>query len=93
MLDGCDTPTMQFGVARATFSSGSTAADRRLRIAASRYSDRGAKKGLREEIALPPLALAASWLPDRASRVLRWSVSRHACRALRGFWFGLPKLA
>ena len=37
---------------------------------------------MQEEIALPPLALAVSWLPDRASRVLRRSVSCHACLAV-----------
>jgi hypothetical protein len=46
-----------------------------------------ALKKLREEIALPPLALAASRLPDRASRVLRRSVSCHA--SCRCFGFGL----
>ena len=91
MLDGCDNADYAGRSSKSDFLQWEHCCG--SAIENCRYSDRGAKKGLREEIALPPLALAASWLPDRASRVLRWSVSRHACRALRGFWFGLPKLA
>ena len=64
---------------RATFASGRNCCGLAIENCGwlSGATNGALKKVCGREIALPPPALAASWLPDRASRVLRRSVSRH----------------